>query len=1298
MKKISSIIALLVALSASIIAAGCSSSDFIVFFDTDFGSSVPAQRTVDGKISEPSAPTRENYTFGGWFKNKELTEPFSFDQTIDSDITVYAKWDRADVAQTFKVYFHENGGSSVNDAEVTEGGRVSEPAVPTREGYVFCGWYTDDAFNVLYSFDSAVTRELHLFAKWESAVSVREKDGLLYREIENSFFIVSAKEGYAFGENVTIPSEFEGLPVSAVGSMRSLNAKKVVVEGNVTVAADAFASNPSVEIVEFEGFPVIGDRAFYMSALKVVRLGGAISIGESAFEQTQLVTVMIPATTASIGKSAFASIATLQEVGFAGDLPAFTAGTFPSQAIDYHIAQSALDKLAAGVPEEQKQEKIEEMLSGLGLMGGLYNLNETELKESLAAEGLYHGDAEIYIGMGTNAVITTAAGTFSTELYSYESVFAFHDDGSREVYKLDVAAKSNKLLTANGRGEVVDGDTLYDYIGRTLVYQVPESITRVAPGAGINNSVLRILSFGDSTTEIGSFAFSNGYLISVSFGAVETIGEYAFFGQNTLLSEVIFRSEKIPEVQEGAFCYFSGTMIVSAILSGDMTLRYGQPVYIWTPIASYSTDDFAAAFTKSLENFVYENENGEPVTQSYSWRNFQQLKTSGALAKGETYTTEYGEIEMTGTESGYALARKYDGNGNIAKEGYVYLSVLPGYSGDEAARHFTFYWGWNASTGMTTEDFYGTLNTAEKTVTPRGAEAGAYGDVNAAVIRFDGYKEAIYDWNGATYFGSYTVQGQAITITGIDGLATATYDPSTNTVILNGRTLEAIGDEAGTYRDIANRASVTLDGIPYTESKTEGEQTTTYHYDGKLTLTYKGVTTVTGYFLTGTKIEFELNGEMKDWTYSRTSEDPISGYYGDYSDMLQFKFVQAKGAASYTNGSETLVLDGYYSATLNGKAYSYIAFEDLQSVFLLDESGETKVVKLSEDIFIYSEAAEAGMYYVGSGENYRLYLDGDGQLIYFDGENKYGSYEYDELTNVFHTDIGSEVTAVGLDGTLDLERGVGYFVYNYYSATYAALSRTPFFSEKTYANAYAYTLDGAEVKNTYLSFTLLRTAQFAFINISGQPFAIAELSGFEVNDSFEIVCRKDETEYTVKFVKTEKEIYAYVRHNGLDEIIKTDSGVYQFVWLDPDKNMVAITMLMQYPSTVLAGEINWLDSARTSFNYENLDMSSGDYKEIKLTGYGTQNVSLNIKNSGASWYDSSSGAEYKYYKINVYSEDKLWVSNGNVGGDAKPEIAEYTQKELDGTTYYIFTSKATGKVVRFHFNGTSFVVDSETDA
>lgn len=65
-----------------------------------------------------------------------------------------------------KVSFNAGEGSKVDFQTTTANGSVAKPADPTREGYTFAGWYTDEACTEEYKFDAAVTADMTLYAKW----------------------------------------------------------------------------------------------------------------------------------------------------------------------------------------------------------------------------------------------------------------------------------------------------------------------------------------------------------------------------------------------------------------------------------------------------------------------------------------------------------------------------------------------------------------------------------------------------------------------------------------------------------------------------------------------------------------------------------------------------------------------------------------------------------------------------------------------------------------------------------------------------------------------------------------------------------------------------------------------------------------------------------------------------------------------------------------------------------------------------------------------------------------------------
>lgn len=63
-----------------------------VSFETGEGSKVDFQTTADGKLVKPADPTRDGYTFGGWFTDETCAQAYDFSMPVTADLTLYAKW------------------------------------------------------------------------------------------------------------------------------------------------------------------------------------------------------------------------------------------------------------------------------------------------------------------------------------------------------------------------------------------------------------------------------------------------------------------------------------------------------------------------------------------------------------------------------------------------------------------------------------------------------------------------------------------------------------------------------------------------------------------------------------------------------------------------------------------------------------------------------------------------------------------------------------------------------------------------------------------------------------------------------------------------------------------------------------------------------------------------------------------------------------------------------------------------------------------------------------------------------
>ena len=146
------------------------SAKYTVSFNSNGGTAVAdlTNVTSGSKITAPSAPTKSNYTFNGWYKNAGLTEKWDFaTDTVTSNITLYAKWT---AVSKYTVSFNSNGGTSIADlTNVVSGSKINAPTAPTKSDYTFSGWYKDSGLTDDWDFATdTVTSNITLFAKWIS--------------------------------------------------------------------------------------------------------------------------------------------------------------------------------------------------------------------------------------------------------------------------------------------------------------------------------------------------------------------------------------------------------------------------------------------------------------------------------------------------------------------------------------------------------------------------------------------------------------------------------------------------------------------------------------------------------------------------------------------------------------------------------------------------------------------------------------------------------------------------------------------------------------------------------------------------------------------------------------------------------------------------------------------------------------------------------------------------------------------------------------------------------------------------
>ncbi|MDE7395450.1 MAG: InlB B-repeat-containing protein, partial [Clostridiales bacterium] len=150
----------------------------------------------DSDLVLPTPPTLSGYTFLGWFTdlNDDTTQVTAGKWTIAENVTLYAKYTET----MYTVTFNLQDGSTNATVQVAEGGTVTEPADPTRGGYRFEGWYGDAACTAEWDFDTPITADVTIYAKWTQVFTV------VYELNGGSGVIESVTVDY--GEKISAPA------------------------------------------------------------------------------------------------------------------------------------------------------------------------------------------------------------------------------------------------------------------------------------------------------------------------------------------------------------------------------------------------------------------------------------------------------------------------------------------------------------------------------------------------------------------------------------------------------------------------------------------------------------------------------------------------------------------------------------------------------------------------------------------------------------------------------------------------------------------------------------------------------------------------------------------------------------------------------------------------------------------------------------------------------------------------------------------------------------------------------------
>ena len=157
----------------------------------------PMQTNDEGVCPVPESPVRDGYVFSGWYYDSACTQAVDLSQPLlggASNYVLFAKWTEAP-SKVLNVTYSANGGQFADGnnfmlGQTDSNGIARQPLAPTRDGYVFAGWYYHSDGTDQVDFNQPIVgggKNVTLFAAWTPAKQDKTVD-ILYVANGGTFF------------------------------------------------------------------------------------------------------------------------------------------------------------------------------------------------------------------------------------------------------------------------------------------------------------------------------------------------------------------------------------------------------------------------------------------------------------------------------------------------------------------------------------------------------------------------------------------------------------------------------------------------------------------------------------------------------------------------------------------------------------------------------------------------------------------------------------------------------------------------------------------------------------------------------------------------------------------------------------------------------------------------------------------------------------------------------------------------------------------------------------------------------
>ena len=499
----------------------------------------------------------------------------------------------------FTITFDTQGGSEVKPITIAEGAKITLPRNPTKEGYIFDGWYLSNALVEEFNITKTITGNITLYAKWiEDSGIRRPSEGLEYSLNSDGNGYTVTGIGTCTDKELIIPSEYNAKPVTGIGNSAFSGCTwltSVIIPDSVTsIGGSAFEDCTGLTSITIpDSVTSIGSSAFY-GCTGLAKITGSSTVASTVAKQCGSKSFEVVITSGeSIGSYAFYGCSGLTSVTIGNSVTSVGYEAFSRctglTSITIPDSVTIIDSSAFYNCTGLTSVTIGNSVTSIGddAFYGCKGLTSVTIPDSVTsiAEGAFSGcssiESIIIPFVGAKAGVTSSdtyqypfgyifgtssyAGGVATEQYYYGS------STSSTTYKTYYIPSSLKSVTVTG-GNILYGvfsyctgltsvtigngvtsigkDAFYGCTGLTSITVAKGNTKYHSAGnclietesktliAGCKNS---IIPTDGSVTSIGSSAFRGctGLTSVVIPGSVTSIGSSAFRGCTGLTSVVI---------------------------------------------------------------------------------------------------------------------------------------------------------------------------------------------------------------------------------------------------------------------------------------------------------------------------------------------------------------------------------------------------------------------------------------------------------------------------------------------------------------------------------------------------------------------------------------------------------------------------------------------------------------------------------------------------------------------------------------------------------------------------------------